>query len=92
MITKHAGTAGAVTRETVTAQLLYEIAGPRYAGPDVTTRFDTIRLDDEGPDRVRISGVRGEPPPPTVKANATATSLAPGRHSKLPSRRIRSTS
>jgi len=67
VITKHAGTAGAVTRETVTAQLLYEIAGPRYAGPDVTTRFDTIRLDDEGPDRVRISGVRGEPPPPTVK-------------------------
>ena len=67
VITKHAGTAGAVTRETVTAQLLYEIAGPRYAGPDVTTRFDTIRLDDDGPDRVRISGVRGEPPPPTVK-------------------------
>ena len=57
VITKHAGTGGAVTCETVTAQLLYEIAGPRYAGPDVTTRFDTITLDDDGPDRVRISGV-----------------------------------
>ena len=67
VITKHDGTGGAVTTETVTAQLLYEIAGPRYAGPDVTTRFDTITLADDGRDRVRISGVRGEPPPPTLK-------------------------
>ena len=67
VITKHAGTGGAVTTETVTAQLLYEVAGPRYAGPDVTTRFDTISLADDGPDRVRITGVRGEPPPPTLK-------------------------
>jgi hypothetical protein len=56
-----------VTIETVTAQLVYEISGARYAGPDVTTRFDTITLDADGPDRVRISGVRGEPPPPTLK-------------------------
>ncbi len=68
VITKHEGTGGAVTTETVTAQLLYEITGARYAGPDVTTRFDTITLDADGPDRVRISGVRGEPPPPTLKA------------------------
>jgi hypothetical protein len=67
VITKHPGTGGVVDRDTVTAQLLYEITGPRYAGPDVVTRFDTIRLDDDGPDRVRISGVRGEPPPPTTK-------------------------
>jgi hypothetical protein len=67
VITKHDGTDGAVTTETVTAQLLYEIAGARYAGPDVTTRFDTITLDAADPDRVRISGVRGEPPPPTLK-------------------------
>jgi hypothetical protein len=67
VITKHPGTGGAVTTETVTAQLLYEIAGPRYAGPDVTTRFDTISLTADGPDRVRIAGVRGEPPPPTYK-------------------------
>jgi Acyclic terpene utilisation family protein AtuA len=71
VITKHAGTGGAVTPETVTAQLLYEISGARYAGPDVTTRFDTIALADDGPDRVRISGVRGEPPPPTLKVGMT---------------------
>jgi hypothetical protein len=67
VITKHPGTGGVVDRDTVTAQLLYEITGPRYAGPDVVARFDTIRLDDDGPDRVRISGVQGEPPPPTTK-------------------------
>jgi hypothetical protein len=67
VITKHDGTGGAITTETVTAQLLYEITGARYAGPDVTARFDTIRLDQDGPDRVRISGVRGEAPPPTLK-------------------------
>jgi len=67
VITKHPGTGGAVTVGTVTAQLLYEIAGPRYAGPDVTARFDTIALAEDGPDRVRISGVVGEPPPPTLK-------------------------
>ena len=67
VITKHPGTGGSVTPGTVTAQLLYEIGGPRYAGPDVTTRFDTITLAQDGPDRVRISGVHGEPPPPTLK-------------------------
>jgi hypothetical protein len=67
VITKHPGTGGAVTVETVTAQLLYEIGPPAYLGPDVTSRFDTITLAAAGPDRVRVSGVRGEPPPPTVK-------------------------
>ena len=67
VITKHPGTGGEVSIGTVTAQLLYEIGGARYAGPDVTTRFDTIRLTQDGPDRVRISGVQGEPPPPTLK-------------------------
>jgi hypothetical protein len=67
VITKHPGTGGAVTVDTVTAQLLYEIDGARYPGPDVTARFDTITLTEAGPDRVRISGVCGEPPPPTLK-------------------------
>ena len=67
IITKHAGTGGAVTVETVTAQLLYETSGARYAGPDVTTRLDTLRLRQAGPDRVHISGARGEAPPPTLK-------------------------
>ncbi|MGW7578769.1 acyclic terpene utilization AtuA family protein [Streptomyces sp. NPDC054765] len=71
LITKHPGTGGAVTTGTVTAQLLYETAGARYAGPDVTARLDTVRLTEEGPDRVRIDGVRGEAPPPTLKTGLT---------------------
>ncbi|MFF7312771.1 acyclic terpene utilization AtuA family protein [Streptomyces sp. NPDC008137] len=67
VITKHPGTGGFVDIGTVTAQLLYETAGARYAGPDVTTRLDTVRLGQDGPDRVRIDGVRGEAPPPTLK-------------------------
>ncbi|WP_319432867.1 acyclic terpene utilization AtuA family protein [Mycobacterium sp. RTGN5] len=69
VITKHPGSGGQVSVGTVTAQLLYEIAGPRYANPDVTARFDTIALAADGPDRVRISGVRGEPPPPSLKVS-----------------------
>jgi len=71
VITKHPGTGGAVTPGTVTAQLLYETAGARYAGPDVTARLDTVRLTEEAPDRVRIDGVRGEAPPPTLKTGLT---------------------
>ena len=67
VITKHPGTGGLVSIGTVTAQLLYEIGGPRYLNPDVTSRFDTIQLDQVGPDRVRVSGVRGEPPPADLK-------------------------
>ncbi|GAA2400007.1 DUF1446 domain-containing protein [Actinomadura vinacea] len=67
VITKHQGTGGAVTVETVTAQLLYEIGAPAYAGPDVTTAFDTIRLRQDGPDRVALSGTKGTPPPVTTK-------------------------
>ena len=67
VIGKHAGTGGAVTVGTVTAQLLYEIDAPGYLGPDVTTRFDTIALTQAGEDRVLMDSVRGEPPPPTLK-------------------------
>lgn len=67
VITKHPGTGGFVDVGTVTAQLLYETAGARYAGPDVTARLDTVRLTQDAPDRVRIEGVRGEAPPPTLK-------------------------
>jgi hypothetical protein len=69
VITKHPGTGGQVSVGTVTAQLLYEITGSRYANPDATARFDSITLSDDGPDRVRISGVRGEPPPPSLKVS-----------------------
>jgi hypothetical protein len=67
VITKHPGTGGAVSVGTVTAQLLYEIAGPRYENPDVTARFDTIELVADGADRVLVRGIKGEPPPPTTK-------------------------
>ncbi|MEK8171361.1 acyclic terpene utilization AtuA family protein [Streptomyces sp. M19] len=61
------GTGGAVTTGTVTAQLLYETQGA-LRGPDVTARLDTVRLAQEAPDRVRITGVRGEPPPRTSRS------------------------
>ena len=67
VVGKHDGTGGQVSVGTVTSQLLYEIGSAAYLGPDVTARFDTVRLDEVGPDRVRISGVRGEPPPDTLK-------------------------
>jgi Acyclic terpene utilisation family protein AtuA len=67
VITKHDGTGGLVSAGTVTAQLLYEIDGPDYLGPDVVAHFDSVALSQAGPDRVRISGARGTPPPPTLK-------------------------
>ncbi len=71
VITKHPHTGGAVTVGTVTAQLLYETAGARYLGPDVTARLDSVRLAPDGPDRVRVHGVRGEAPPRTLKTGLT---------------------
>jgi Acyclic terpene utilisation family protein AtuA len=67
VITKHPGTGGLVSPGTVTAQLLYEIAQPQYANPDVVAHFDTVHLETVGPDRVRVSGTRGSPPPDTTK-------------------------
>jgi Acyclic terpene utilisation family protein AtuA len=67
VITKHPGTGGLVSPGTVTAQLLYEIAEPAYLNPDVVAHFDTITLEQQGPDRVRVSGTVGTPPPDTLK-------------------------
>lgn len=67
VIGKHDGTGGEVSIGTVTSQLLYEIGAPAYLGPDVTSRFDTIELEQLAPDRVRIHGIQGEPPPSTLK-------------------------
>ncbi len=66
-ITKHNGTGGLVSVGTVTAQLLYEIDSPAYLSPDVTARFDTLTIKEDGKDRVRISGCKGAPPPFTAK-------------------------
>jgi Acyclic terpene utilisation family protein AtuA len=67
VITKQPGTGGAVTVGTVTAQLLYEIAEPAYANPDVVAHFDAITVRDVGADRVAIDGPRGSAPPTTLK-------------------------
>ncbi|MGB8652379.1 MAG: acyclic terpene utilization AtuA family protein [Mycobacteriales bacterium] len=80
VITKHAGTGGAVTVGTVTAQLLYEIAGPLYAGPDVVTDFSTLSLEQQGPDRVRVSGARGGPPSGRLKV---ALNMVGGHRNKM---------
>jgi Acyclic terpene utilisation family protein AtuA len=67
VITKHDGTGGLVSTGTVTAQLLYEIGEPAYLNPDVVAYFDTIQLEQVGPDRVALTGTRGSPPPETLK-------------------------
>ncbi|HEU4412696.1 MAG TPA: acyclic terpene utilization AtuA family protein [Polyangiaceae bacterium] len=67
VITKHPGTGGLVSVGTVTAQLLYEIEGHRYVTPDVVARFDALSVTQAGPDRVLVSGARGEPAPATAK-------------------------
>jgi hypothetical protein len=72
VITKHPGTGGLVSAGTVTAQLLYEIAGPDYANPDVVADFGSVTLTGDGPDRVLISGARGAPPPPSLKVALTS--------------------
>ncbi len=67
VITKHPGSGGQVSTGTVTAQLLYEIAGHHYPNTDVVARFETVEVTDEGHDRVRLSGIRGLPAPRDVK-------------------------
>jgi len=67
VITKHPGTGGLVSVDTVKAQLMYEVRGPEYLTPDVTARFDTIHIIQESPDRVYVNGMKGTPPPETTK-------------------------
>lgn len=69
-ITKHENTGGLVNIETVASQLLYEMGDPqRYLGPDCIADFTSIQLQDDGENRVRISGVKGEAPTPTYKVS-----------------------
>ena len=67
VITKHGGTGGAVSVDTVTAQLLYEVQSTRYLGSDVTVDLSSVELRQAGPDRVAITGVRGQAPPEQLK-------------------------
>jgi hypothetical protein len=70
VITKHAGTGGRVTVDSVKEQLLYEMGDPReYITPDCIADFTTIHLDQAGPDRVRFSGIKGRAATPFYKAS-----------------------
>ena len=71
-VTKHEGTGGRVNTGVVKEQLLYELGDPRnYITPDCVADFTTIHLEDDGPDRVLVTGVRGRPRPPTLKTSIT---------------------
>lgn len=75
VVTKKLGTGGLVDVGTVTAQLLYELGEPsRYLTPDVIADFTSINLEQEGPDRVRVSGVRGTAPTDTFKVSISVQS------------------
>ena len=70
VVTKHAKTGGRVSVETVTSQLVYEMGDPpRYITPDVIADFTSIHLQQEGPDRVRVSGIHGNPATETYKVS-----------------------
>jgi hypothetical protein len=67
-ITKHFGTGGRVTTDTIKEQLLYELGDPKnYITPDCTADFTTIRLANAGPDRVRVTGIKGGPRTDSLK-------------------------
>ncbi|MGD8277708.1 MAG: DUF1446 domain-containing protein [Gemmatimonadota bacterium] len=68
VITRHESSGGHVSRAGVTEQLVYELGDPaRYITPDVIADFRSIRLEEDGPDRVRVSGIRGSAPPEQIK-------------------------
>ncbi len=70
VVTKHEGTGGMVTVPSVTHQLMYEMGDPAaYITPDGVADFTSFSLNDDGPDRVRVSGVKGAPPTPTYKVS-----------------------
>ena len=72
VITKHHGTGGRVSLETVKEQLLYELGDPQnYITPDCVADFTSVRLAEDGPDRVRVSGIKGRPKTPFLKVSVS---------------------
>jgi hypothetical protein len=70
VVTKHEGTGGRITTATVKEQLLYEMGDPTsYITPDAVADFTTIALHDDGPDRVRVHGMRGQPATEMLKVS-----------------------
>ena len=69
VVTKHPNTGGLVSVHTVTEQIVYEIGPPAYMTPDVVAHFDSVHLEQEGPDRVRVTSARGEPAPEKLKVS-----------------------
>ncbi|KAK5684837.1 hypothetical protein LTS10_002912 [Elasticomyces elasticus] len=67
VMSKESNTGGCITVDSVTSQLLYEIQGPLYYNSDVCAQLEGICIDQVGQDQVRVSGVRGLPPPDTTK-------------------------
>ena len=68
VVTRHAAAGGRVSIHSVKEQLLYELGDPRnYITPDCVADFTSVRLEEAGPDRVRVSGIRGGPRPPSLK-------------------------
>lgn len=72
VVTKPRKTGGRVSEQSIKEQLVYELGDPaRYLSPDVTVSFLTLNVDDQGNDRVRVSGATGGPPPDQYKVSAT---------------------
>src|SRR6185436_16005904 len=72
VVTKHEGTGGMVTVDTIGEQLVYEMGDPTaYITPDVTADFTSIRLRQDGKDRVEVSGIEGRPNTPFLKVSAS---------------------
>lgn len=67
VVTKHEGTKGLVNVDNVTCQFLYELQGSIYLNSDVTADAKDVRVEQVGKNRVKLSGVKGHPPPPTTK-------------------------
>ncbi len=70
VVTKHDGTGGLLNKKTVVSQLLYEMGDPRhYLGPDCVADFTSATITEDGPDRVKLTGIKGGPPTDSYKVS-----------------------